>query len=97
MDPDYIGAYRNRERVEFALEQYESVIATCSEIIRLNSDDATAYSNRGLAKRLRNQPKEAITDFDKAIRLNPDYTGAYNNRAVPQMQLLESYERCRPC
>ena len=50
------------------------------DVIRLDSNDATAYHNRGIAWVGKGDFDKAITDFTKAIRLDPNYSTAYFNR-----------------
>ena len=58
----------------------DKAIATASEAIRLNPDDAVAFTNRGLAHSRKGDYDQALADYDEAIRLDPKYARAFNNR-----------------
>jgi tetratricopeptide (TPR) repeat protein len=61
---------------------YDRAIATLSEAIRLNPNDALAFSNRGLAYDRKGGYDRAIADFNEAIRLDPKYAIAFRGRGV---------------
>ena len=67
-----VSAYQRRD--------FESVKYYCSEIIKINPDNANAYNNRGIAKAYLDDHKGAIKDYNKAIELDANDASIYNNR-----------------
>jgi tetratricopeptide (TPR) repeat protein len=51
----------------------KDAIADCSELIRLNPQDAAAYFNRGYIYGELGEFDAAITDFTRAIDLDPNF------------------------
>ncbi len=64
-----------------------SNIASLSEVVQRNPNDAAAYTTRGAAYARAGQFNEAIADFTKAIQLDPNSASAYNNRALASRQI----------
>src|SRR6201999_588440 len=64
-------------------------IASLTEVVQRNPNDAQAYNMRGsvLGRAGRNQ--EALADFDKAIALDANYTQAYANRGQGHRQMKQ--------
>ncbi len=60
--------------------EYEKAIASFTEALRLDPQDARAYYNRGTAKGRRRRYEDAINDFDEAIRLDPQHVLSFINR-----------------
>lgn len=61
---------------------YQGAIATYSQIIKLDPNNARAYINRGAARTQIKNYAEAIADFDAAVKLNPQDALAYANRGA---------------
>src|SRR3954464_1291529 len=57
-------------------------IASLTESIRNNPNDAQAYNARGLLLAQGGKSEEALADLNKAINLDPAYGHAYANRAL---------------
>ncbi|MCL2791965.1 MAG: tetratricopeptide repeat protein [Spirochaetaceae bacterium] len=64
-------------------------IATYTEAIRQNPNDAIAFYNRGLAFAARQEFENAIADYTEAIRLNPNFADAFNNRGNAHFNIRE--------
>jgi tetratricopeptide (TPR) repeat protein len=60
----------------------DKAIATASEAIRLNPDDAVALTNRAVAYARKGDYDRALPDYDKAIRRAPNYARAFNDRGA---------------
>ena len=60
----------------------DKAIATASEALRLNPDDAVALTNRGVAYARKGDYDQALADYDKAIRREPKYARAFNDRGA---------------
>src|SRR4030095_14975467 len=62
-------------------------IASLTEVVQRNPNDAQAYNMRGsvLGRAGRNQ--EALADFDRAIALDANYAQAYANRGQVHRQM----------
>src|ERR1700712_5811005 len=57
-------------------------IASLTETIRNNPNDAQAYNARGLLLAQGGKSEEALADLNRAIGLDPNYAHAYANRAL---------------
>ena len=68
-------------------QDFENVKYYCSEIIKINPDNANAYYNRGIARSDLGDHKGAIEDYNEAIKLNPNDAYAYNNRGIARSDL----------
>lgn len=53
-------------------EDLNTILANCTEDIRLDPNNALAYNNRGVAKSDLGNHYGAISDYSEAIRLNPN-------------------------
>lgn len=53
-------------------EDLNTILANCTEDIRLDLNNALAYNNRGVAKSDLGNHYGAISDYSEAIRLNPN-------------------------
>ena len=62
-------------------------IASLTEVIQRNPNDAAAYNTRGAAYARAGQFNDAIADFTKAIQIDPNSGSAYNNRALAERQV----------
>jgi tetratricopeptide (TPR) repeat protein len=76
------------------IEDYEGAIKVYSDLLSMDSTDATVFNNRGNLKDELLQTDEAIKDYDHAIRLDSEYTEAYFNRAIANYN-LKKYELCK--
>ena len=54
-------------------------MAEFRELLRINSDNATAHYNYGIHLKKRGKLKEAISEYAETIRLNPEYAEAHCN------------------
>jgi predicted negative regulator of RcsB-dependent stress response len=61
-------------------------IKICSEIIRVQPNNAAAYAKRAFALSTGDKFDDALADYSEAIRLAPDYASAYNGRAWVQLK-----------
>ena len=61
-------------------------IASLTEVIQRNPNDAGAYVTRGAAYARSGQFNDAIGDFSKAVQIDPNSASAYNNRALAYRQ-----------
>lgn len=62
-------------------------LASLTQVIQANPNDASAYNVRGSAYGRAGRFREAVADFDTAIRLDPNFHQAYANRALVQRRL----------
>ena len=62
-------------------------IASLSDVIQRNPNDAAAYVTRGAAYARAGQFNDAIGDFTKAVQIDPNSASAYNNRALANRQI----------
>ncbi|MEC4891398.1 MAG: tetratricopeptide repeat protein [Oscillatoria sp. PMC 1051.18] len=68
-----------REQVEQG--KYAEAIATLSQLIARQPQNAAHYNNRGLLHFKNHQFLQALADYNQAIELDPRLDSAYNNRA----------------
>jgi tetratricopeptide (TPR) repeat protein len=61
---------------------FDAVIHSCTEAIRLKPDFAEAYLGRGLGYERKGDHDRAIADYTEAIRLKPDYVAPYYHRSA---------------
>jgi len=61
-------------------------IASLSDVVQRNPNDAQAYNMRGSVLGRAGRPQEALADFNKAIAIDPNYAQAYANRGQVQRQ-----------
>ncbi|MBV8885492.1 MAG: hypothetical protein JO235_16060 [Chroococcidiopsidaceae cyanobacterium CP_BM_RX_35] len=62
-------------------------IEICSQIIRINSNDANAYYNRGSLYQRLGYKEAAIWDYTEAIRIIPSHAKAYHARGLTRANL----------
>ena len=62
-------------------------IASLSEVIQRNPQDAVAYNTRGVVYAKLGRYSNAVDDFGHAIELDPKFAGAYTNRALAYRQM----------
>jgi tetratricopeptide (TPR) repeat protein len=72
----------NQSYAEFNAGDYYRAIATASEAIRLDPNNAFAFLNRGGAYLRRDDNDRAITDLNETIRLDPRNVLAFNYRGM---------------
>ncbi len=75
---------------ELRIGNYDQAIATCSQAIDQNPQDAEAFLYRGRAYQFRDAMGDsgrAVADFSEAIRLAPDVSDAYYSRAIIYREL----------
>ena len=68
----------------------DKAIATASEALRLNPDDAVALTNRGVAYARKGDPDRAIADYSEAIRLSPNFARAFCNRGSVKLRISDA-------
>ena len=68
----------------------DKAIATASEALRLNPDDAVALTNRGVAYARKGDPDRAIADYSEAIRLSPNFARAFYNRGSVKLRISDA-------
>ncbi|BAS68351.1 tetratricopeptide repeat protein [Bathymodiolus septemdierum thioautotrophic gill symbiont] len=74
-------------------------IEICTQIVKLDPNDAYAFNNRGIVYASLKQFDKAIEDYDKAIDLNPKYAKAFYNRGNAYTHLkqfekaIEDYDK----
>src|SRR5438034_3067276 len=61
-------------------------IASLSEVVQRNPNDAQAYNMRGSVLGRAGRTQEALADFDRAIALDGNYTQAHANRGQAHRQ-----------
>src|SRR6266850_6935178 len=62
-------------------------IASLSEVVQRNPNDAQAFNMRGSALGRAGRNQEALADFDRAIALDANYAQAYANRGQVHRQM----------
>jgi tetratricopeptide (TPR) repeat protein len=60
--------------------KWDKIIADCTQVIRLDPQEASAYSMRGLSYSYKNEYGQALADCNRAIALDPKCAEAYVNR-----------------
>ena len=65
-----VDAY-NAVRAHLHKGEYDKVVGDCTELIRIDPNDAIAYSSRGSAYNMKGEYDKAIADFTKAVDLDP--------------------------
>ena len=73
-------SYLRMTQTLFYNGEYNNLIATCNEVIKLNPKCALAYAWRGLAYWKKNDPAQMNADFEMAFKLDPD------NRQLGEMK-----------
>src|SRR6478752_835820 len=64
-------------------------IASLSEVIQRNPNDAQAYNMRGTVLGRANRNQEALADFDRAVGIDANYAQAYANRGQVHRQMRQ--------
>ncbi|MBS0358346.1 MAG: tetratricopeptide repeat protein, partial [Proteobacteria bacterium] len=82
LDSKNAGAYLDRARVSYDLEQYSNVVDDCNTAMSLDLKEYRVYYYRGLARAGLKQYKEAIEDYSEAVKLNNKDAGSYYNRGL---------------
>ena len=62
-------------------------IASLTEVIQRNPNDAQAYNMRGTVLGRAGRNQEALADFNKAVALDANYAQAYANRGLVHRQI----------
>ncbi|MFZ0602298.1 MAG: tetratricopeptide repeat protein, partial [Roseiarcus sp.] len=57
-------------------------IASLTDVIQRNPNDAAAYNTRGVVYAKLGKYSNAVDDFSHTIELDPRFSGAYTNRAL---------------
>jgi tetratricopeptide (TPR) repeat protein len=84
---------------KLAVSDQKNNIASLSEVIKNNPNDANALNLRGAAYGASGEYDRALSDFNAAISVNPQYYQAYANRALVYTrmnklpQALDDYNR----
>lgn len=81
----------NQGVVQLQRRDFEAAIASFSQIIAENDEDAMAYLGRAIAYRNQGDYRQAIEDYNVSIRLQPDSPKAYLDRGICYYQ-LQDYE-----
>src|SRR5439155_12515878 len=64
-------------------------IASLTEVVQRNPNDAQAYNMRGTVLGRANRNQEALADFDRAIGIDTNYAQAYANRGQVHRQMKQ--------
>jgi tetratricopeptide (TPR) repeat protein len=91
LNPAYLRAYYERGGAQAYLGNYDSAIASCMQVIKIDPDAPDGYFLLGSVKaRFGGDYAAAIIDLDKAIELDDHYADAYSNRGGVKYGLGES-------
>ena len=77
-----LGSLTGSGEKDDAAQGASGSIASLTDTIRANPNDAQAYNARGLLLAQGGKSEEALADLNKAISLDPNYGHAYANRAL---------------
>src|ERR1700754_2215647 len=77
-----LGSLSGSGEKDDAAQGASGSIASLTETIRSNPNDAQAYNARGLLLAQGGKSEEALADLNKAISLDPNFGHAYANRAM---------------
>lgn len=81
INPEDVGAYKNRGNNRYDLGDYRGAIADYTEVIQVGPDaDADIYIKRGDAYYDFGDKEAAITDYTQAIKISPDRAVIYYKR-----------------
>src|SRR5262245_13386253 len=78
---DGLGTTSQRGDIEDS-QTASTDIASLTDVVGKNPDDAEAYNMRGSAYARSGQYDAAIKDFDRALAINPNFAQARANRAL---------------
>jgi len=70
------------QRQKLAVSDQKNNIASLTEVIKANPNDANALNLRGAAFGQSGEYERALTDFNAALAINAQYHQAYANRAL---------------
>jgi tetratricopeptide (TPR) repeat protein len=79
--------HHNLAIVYWQLQQYETAIASYSDVIKLEPTSARAWNNRGVAYAYLLQYDKAVGDLTEAVRLDPKLAEALVNRGSAYVEL----------
>ena len=95
LNPNEIGAYRNRAMLYMEIAEYDLAFADYAKAIESNSQGSTDYLLRGFANAHLNRHRQAVDDFDVAIKMDPAYAPAYVERGRSMGAIGETYAAIR--
>ena len=84
-----VEAYRIRNKIYFALGEYQKSIDDCNRAIEIVPNYFFDYVDRGFSYDELGKYQPAIDDYNKAIQLNPNYKDIYKFRGVAYRRLKQ--------
>ena len=78
--PEKVNQFIDESNESLKKGDWDAVINSTTEALRLNPSSEIAYTNRAGAYVNKGMYKEALEDCNKAIKINPNYSLAYNTR-----------------
>lgn len=75
-------AYEQRMYLYGKRGEYDKAIADCTELLKLNPQNAHFFFTRGNFQGDKKDYEKAVRDYDQAILLDPKQEGYYNSRGV---------------
>jgi len=80
VDPKMYSAYRNLASAHVARQEFDKAVEVCTQLIKVNDDNAQHYIQRGVAYRHLTNWDAAIGDFSKALELDKNNLAALGSR-----------------